>query len=267
MNATFLDNILAHKKKVISEKKDFFDRLRKSLCAAEHGNYNVFRRMISRPGQINLIAEIKKASPSKGIIREDFDIVKIAQIYQDHQAAAISVLTEDKYFLGKPEYVKKVADQVNLPVLTKDFIIDEGQIYEAYYNGARAVLLIVTLLSDDCLSKLMATATFLGIDCLVEVHDEEDLQRALKADAQIIGVNHRNLKTFEVDIQLSGKLVPLIPKDKVIVAESGIQTHADIQALENLGVHAVLIGETFMREKDIGKKIQDVMKRSHHDQG
>ncbi len=259
LHSNFLDNILTHKKKLIAEKQNFFSSLKANLAQTKHTRYQVFRRMISKPGQINLIAEIKKASPSKGMIREDFDVVSIAKIYEKYHAAAISVLTEDKYFLGKPEYVKKVANQVKLPVLTKDFIIDEGQIYEAFYNGARAVLLIMAMLNDEEVAQLMAVADSLDIDCLVEVHDEQDLQRSLEAGADIIGVNNRDLRTFDVSLETSERLIPKIPQDKIIVSESGIKTYEDIQKLKNLGAHAVLIGETFMREKDIGKKIKEVM--------
>ncbi|MBZ0165312.1 MAG: indole-3-glycerol phosphate synthase TrpC, partial [Candidatus Omnitrophica bacterium] len=205
------------------------------------------------------IAEIKKASPSLGVIREDFDLLQIAEIYREHHAAAISVLTEDKYFLGKPAYVKKVSEYVRLPVLMKDFFIDENQIYEALVHGASAILLIAAILDDTEMKTLMRKAEELDIDCLVEVHDEQELERVLGLGAQIIGINNRNLHTFEVTLETCRQLIPKIPSGKIIVAESGIKTHDDIRELHELGAHAALIGETFMRAADIGQKISDVM--------
>lgn len=252
-----MENILEHKRGLVEEKKAFFSSLKENTkpCAQPH----LFKHMISRPDQIDLIAEIKKASPSKGLIRDDFDPVAIAQIYAVHNAAAISVLTEEKYFFGKPEYVKRISDQVNIPVLTKDFIIDEGQIYEACANGASAILLIAAILEDTVLKGLITVAGSLGLDCLVEIHNEQELERACRAGAEIIGINNRDLHTFEVDMQTCLRIIPAVPKDKIIVAESGYQSYDEIQALRGLGAHAVLIGETLMREQDIGKKINEMM--------
>jgi indole-3-glycerol phosphate synthase len=255
----FLNNILGHKRQIIKKKEAFFSSLKKDRDKVTHTRYQLFKRMISARGQINLIAEIKKASPSKGVIRDNFDLLDIAKVYEQSKAAAISILTEDKYFLGKPEYIKKVTAQSHVPVLAKDFFIDEGQIYEAWYNGASAVLLIVTILDEGQLKSLLQIAASLDIDCLVEVHDEEELEKALGVGAEIIGVNNRNLLTFEVDTRTCANIIPNIPKDKVIVAESGIHTPEDIDKLRELGAHAVLIGETFMRAEDIGNKIQEIM--------
>jgi len=255
----FFEDIFHHKKRLHEQKREFFSSLKTKLGGKQASPQHSFRQSISRPGQVNLIAEIKKASPSHGIIREDFSLLDIAKTYVEHKAAAISILTEDKYFLGEPVFVKQVSDHFDVPVLTKDFIIDEGQIYEARLNGASAVLLIVALLGEGELKKLMGVATFLGLDCLVEVHDEEELKRALNCGAEIIGVNNRNLRTLEVDIHTCERIIPKIPKTKVIVAESGIKTHEEVQLLKGLGANAVLIGEAFMKEKDIGKKIQEVM--------
>ena len=259
MTANFLEMILEYKKEILKEKHIFLDSIKEKASSVKHTRYAVFKKAISKPGQINLIAEIKKASPSKGMLRDDFDLLDIARTYEENKAAAISVLSEDKFFLGKPEYVKTVSQETKLPVLTKDFIIDESQIYEAFVNGTSAVLLIVAILSDEQLKEFLEVARSLDIDCLVEVHDEQELNRALDAGVEIVGINNRNLKTFEVDLKVSEELIPKIPKDKVIVVESGIQSHENIEKFQRLGVHAVLIGETFMKAEDIGEKLREVM--------
>ena len=256
----FLSAVVAYKRQLLSQKKDFYAGLRKKAQTSTNaGHCCPFKKNITRFGQINLIAEIKKASPSAGVIRKDLDVTQIAKIYAGHKAAAISVLTEDKYFLGRPEDVRTVAGCVDLPVLMKDFIISDGQIYEAKVNGAAAVLLIVAILGDSELSGLLNIAREFGLDCLVEVHDEKELDRAKKAGAEIIGINNRDLKTLDVNFKTSERLIPRIPKDKVVVAESGLRTHDDIRRVKDLGAHAVLIGETFMRAESIDEKIKEVM--------
>lgn len=257
MTEAFLTNILDYKRALNKEKRDFYFSLKWKAkeCVRPHW----FRDMIDGPGQIKLIAEIKKASPSKGLIREDFDPVAIAKIYAENHATAISVLTEDKYFLGKPECIKQVSEVVNLPVLAKDFIIDEGQIYEALANGAHAILLIVAILDDAKLKALIDTAHSFGLDCLVEIHNESELKRACAAGAQVIGVNNRDLHAFVVDMQICNRLIPQIPEGKVIVGESGFKKYSQIKALKEIGAHGVLIGETFMREQNIGKKVKEVL--------
>ncbi len=259
MISDFLEKIVAYKRGILKDKEAYYENLKKNIDKTQYTQYNVFKNAISRPGQINLIAEIKKASPSKGIIREDFNVTKLAKIYQDNGAAAISVLTEDKYFLGKPDYLNDVSGQVNVPTLMKDFIISDYQIYEGFICGANAVLLIVAILSNDEIKARMATADRLGLNCLVEVHDEEELSRALEVGAEIIGINNRNLHSLAVDKTTSHKLAAKIPTGKVIVAESGLESHDDIKILEGMGFNAVLIGETFMKEQDIAKKMKDVM--------
>ncbi len=260
MSSSFLNAILEYKHHLLTQKKDFYAQLRKKAETADaSGKKKSFKTSIAHHGQINLIAEIKKASPSAGVIRKDFNVEAIAKIYADHKAAAISVLTEDKYFLGKPEDVRTVTKCVNLPVLTKDFIISDGQICEANLNGAAAVLLIAAILGDPELKGFLELARSLNLDCVVEIHDEKELDRAMKAGAEIVGVNNRDLTTLEVNLKISQRLIPRIPKDKVIVAESGLRTHDDIRRVQDWGAHAVLIGETFMRAKDIGKKINEIM--------
>jgi len=255
----FLDKIIAYKKGLLKRKKAFFDVLKTHVASTRMTRYGLFKENISRPGQVNLIAEIKKASPSRGLIRPDFHVEPLARVYADNGAAAISVLTENKFFLGRPEYVRRVSECVPLPVLTKDFIIDEAQVYEAFVQGASAVLLIVAILDDAMLEHLLKVASGLDLDCLVEIHQEAELDRALRAGAEIIGINHRDLRTLKIDPEISRRLVPGIPDGKVIVAESGIRTHADIQRLRELGVHAVLVGETFMSAADVGAKVREVM--------
>src|SRR3989338_4811863 len=259
MSDDFLTKILAYKRSLLKEKKAFFASLKKNLKNDKFSRYHIFKKAISKPGPINLIAEIKKASPSKGVIRENFDLLKIAKIYVDGGAAAISVLTEDKFFLGKIPYVRQISERFSIPVLMKDFIIDDAQVYEAFQFGASAVLLIAAILNDKELKHLTEVAAGLDLDCLIEVHDEKELQRALKAKADMIGINNRDLRTFKVDFKTSERLIPLIPKDKIIVAESGLKTHDEIKKLKELGAHAVLVGETFMQADDIAAKIREIM--------
>ena len=260
MSGDFLEKIAAEKYALVKSKTAYYKNLKKNLSPKGNAHYAVFKKAISHPGQINLIAEIKKASPSAGLIREDFDAFKIAKIYVEHKAAAISVLTEEKYFLGKFMYLKKVSDEFNVPTLMKDFIVHEYQIYEGALYGASAVLLIVAMLSDAQIKDLMDAAHAFGLDCLVEAHDESEIDRALKTGAEIIGVNNRDLNTLEVDVQNCLRLIPRVPSGKVIVAESGLKSHDDIKRARDAGAHAVLIGETFLRANDIGAKIKEVMK-------
>ena len=255
----FLDQIIRKKTALIARRRSHYENIRANLERSQYSRYSIFKKVISNSANINLIAELKKASPSKGVIREHFDVGSLAQAYQDSGAAAFSVLTEEDFFQGKPEYLRRVSQEFQLPTLMKDFIIDELQLFEARLCGASAVLLIVAILDDAPLKALLSRAHSLDLDCLVEVHDGEELERALGAGAEIIGINNRNLHTFEVSLSVSEALVPRIPEGKVIVSESGISTHAEVMRLKALGVHAVLIGETFMREKDVARKVKEVM--------
>ncbi|MDP8264501.1 MAG: indole-3-glycerol phosphate synthase TrpC [Candidatus Aceula lacicola] len=259
----FLDKILSHKKKLILKKKAFFNALKNKLKDRKHSRYSLFEKSISIPGKINLIAEIKKASPSRGLICKEFSVAGLSRKYVNSGAAAISVLTEDKFFLGKPPYVRDVSEHFSLPVLAKDFFIDEVQVYEAFSQGASAILLIVAILKDEEIKHLMKVAQDLDMDCLVEVHDEKEIKRAINLGARIIGINNRNLRTFKVDFKTCEMLIPKIPKDKVIVAESGIKQHSEIQRLKELGANAVLIGETFLRSADVEEKIREIMNGSN----
>ena len=259
MSDNLLKKILESKRNLIKKKRIEFDALKQKTLGTHSSRYHLFKKSISRPGQINLIAEIKKASPSQGLLCRNFDVMQLAKTYVECGASAISVLTEESFFMGKFAYLQQVSENFQVPTLMKDFIIDEGQIYEGANYGASAILLIVAILDDTQLKHLMQVAKSLDLDCLVEIHDEKELERALKADAEIIGINNRDLRTFHVDIGVSVRLIPRIPKGKIIVAESGLKTHTDVLHLQNLGAHAVLIGETFLREQDVGKKVRELM--------
>ncbi len=205
-----------------------------------------------------IIAEVKKASPSKGVIREDFDPILIAQQYTNGGADALSILTEPHFFQGDKEYLGMIRRYVNVPLLRKDFIVDKYQLVEALVYGADFVLLIAKALSRKELKELYEYAIHLGLEVLVEVHDKTDLIKAIFAGATIIGINHRNLETFEMDMSLSEKLIPLIPNGKIIVAESGISDHQTVVELSQIGADAFLVGEHFMRQDDITKAIREV---------
>ncbi|MCL2108222.1 MAG: indole-3-glycerol phosphate synthase TrpC [Oscillospiraceae bacterium] len=204
-----------------------------------------------KSSDIAFICEVKKASPSKGIIAENFPYLEIARNYEAAGAAAISVLTEPFYFKGSDDYLREIADVVSVPLLRKDFTIDGYMIYEAKLLGASAVLLICAILDKSELVEYMKIAESLGLSALVEVHDEREVEMAVSAGARIIGVNNRNLKTFEVDINLSEKLKRLVPPDILFVSESGIKTRDDVASLRKIGADAVLIGETLMRGADL----------------
>ena len=210
---------------------------------------------------IRLIAEVKKASPSRGIIRPDFDPIAITRIYASNDVAAISVLTESKYFQGSLNHLKDISNapgDKRPPLLRKDFITDPYQIYESRAYGADSLLLIVAILSPRKLEELLELSHQLGMSCLVEVHNETELEIALRSKVKIIGINNRDLKTFTVDITITERLRPLIPKDKIVVSESGIKNRRDIEKLRQWGVDAVLIGEALMSAPDITARIKEL---------
>ncbi|MEJ5168944.1 MAG: indole-3-glycerol phosphate synthase TrpC, partial [Arcobacteraceae bacterium] len=209
----------------------------------------------TKEDRVKIIAEVKKASPSKGIIREDFDPLLIADIYSKNGADAISVLTEPHYFKGNLEYLTQIRRYVPTPLLRKDFIVDKYQIVEALVYGADFILLIAKALSTKELKELYEYALHVGLEVLVEIHDIEDLKKAMSAGAHIIGINHRNLETFEMDMTLCEKLIPMIPNGKIIVAESGVDNPEIIKHLADVGADAFLIGEHFMRQDDIGAEV------------
>ncbi|KIM10949.1 MAG: indole-3-glycerol phosphate synthase [Sulfuricurvum sp. PC08-66] len=208
-----------------------------------------------------IIAEVKKASPSKGVIREDFDPLRIGQAYERGGANAISVLTEPHYFQGNIEYLSWLRRYVSLPILRKDFIVTQYQIMEALVYGADFLLLIATALSLKELKSLLEYSRMLGMEPLVEIHDKSDLTKAIAAGSEIIGINHRNLATFEMDMSLSAKLIPMIPNGKIIVAESGITTHEQVRELNAIGVDAFLVGEHFMRQDNIEEAVRTLKGR------
>jgi len=219
-----------------------------------------FIEAISKPRQISLIAEIKKSSPSSGIIRQDFNHIEIAKAYQECGVQAISVLTEEDFFSGSILYLKEVKNLTEVPVLRKDFILEQYQVYESRFYGADALLLIAGLLTQDELAQFSALALELGMDALVEVHDEKELRKVLKLKSvSFIGINNRSLRTLEVDPKTVEKLFPLIPKEKVVVVESGIKNSQDVLFLKILGVSAVLIGTAFMQAENIPKKVEEIM--------
>jgi len=211
---------------------------------------------------VSIIAEVKKASPSKGLLCPDFDPVSLARAYAEGGASAISVLTEVNYFQGSLDYllqIKGALEPAKIPLLRKDFIFDPYQVYEARAYGADAILLIAAILEDSQVDSFMALARELGMQCLVEVHDTAELERVLQNGAQIIGINNRDLRTFEVDIQTTGRLRIMIPPDRVVVSESGISRREDIEKLREWGVNAALIGEALVTAADIIAKLRGLV--------
>lgn len=216
-----------------------------------------FYQALAKEG-LSIIGEVKKASPSKGIIVEDFPYLQIAKDYEAAGIDAISCLTEPKYFLGKDQYLQEIAEAVSVPVLRKDFLIDPYQIYQAKLLGAKAILLIVSLLGEKELKEFLGIAEKLGLDALVECHDEEEIRCALSVGAEIIGVNNRNLKTFSVNMENSLSLRNLVPKGQLFVAESGMSKPEELRLLEEAGVDGVLIGESLMRAESKKEKLQEL---------
>ena len=257
--ADILDEIIKKTKADVEKrKKDFPEEwLGRSLSFNPFIPRDVISALKSTPeNPYRIIAEIKKASPSKGIIREDFDPMAIGQAYEKGGADALSILTEPHWFKGNVEYLGMVRRYVSIPILRKDFIIDRYQILEALVYGADYILLIAKALSRKELKNLIEYAHHLGLEVLVEIHDKKDLVKAIFAGANIIGINHRNLETFDMDMQLSHKLIPLIPNSKIIVAESGINDHETVVELNKVGADAFLVGEHFMRQDDVTKAVE-----------
>jgi indole-3-glycerol phosphate synthase len=254
-----LDEIIRKTKDDLEKRKvDYsIDWLGRSLAYNPYPPREVRSLLTSTKEEpIRIIAEVKKASPSKGIIREDFDPIAIAMEYSKNGANCLSILTEPHFFQGNLEYLTGIRRYVSTPLLRKDFIIDEYQLVEALVYGADFVLLIAKALSTKELQYLYDRALQLGLDVLVEIHDKEDLTKAMKCGAHIIGINHRNLQTFEMDMELCDKLIPMIPNGKIIVAESGVNDRETILRLSSIGADAFLIGEHFMRQDDIGSELQ-----------
>jgi indole-3-glycerol phosphate synthase len=265
---TILDTIVEEKKREVGRlpPRALSSRELKEALQAR-GERRDFTAALRKPksGSVALIAEVKKASPSAGVICPDFDPVRIARAYQTGGASCLSVLTDEKFFQGSLDYLKAIRQAVDLPLLRKDFIIDERQILEAIEWGADAILLIVAILTDVDLKRFHALASEAGLAVLVEAHDEVELDRAMAAGARLIGVNNRDLKTFKVDLGTTERLAarvlgPGAPKPApLLVAESGIHRREDVQRLARCGAQAILVGESIVRERDIGAKIQDLL--------
>lgn len=253
-----LDKIISFKQDEVAEVKKQVSVSHLDRAIALRTKYFDFQKAL-KADKTNIIAEVKKASPSKGIIREDFSPVEIAKAYEQGGAAAISVLTDKEFFKGDIEYLSDVRDAVSLPLLRKDFIIDDIQILEAAAYGADAVLLIAAVLDEMKINDFMAMAKSLKMAALVEVHNQDELDKVLKTDAEIIGINNRNLQTFDVDIKVSVDLAAQIPSEKIKVSESGIFTKNDIDFLKEKGLNAFLIGESLMRSDDISAKLSELL--------
>lgn len=206
-----------------------------------------------------IIAEVKKGSPSKGVIREDFDPLEIAETYQNNGATCLSVLTDEKFFLGHLRYLALIREQVGLPLLRKDFIIDPYQLYEARAAGADAILLIAAILEQQQIVEFSSLARELHLDVLLEVHDEREMEMACETEIGLIGVNNRNLRTFTTDLDTTVRLARMLPAGRLLVTESGINSRADIERLQAAGAGAFLIGESLVREEDIGAKLQQLL--------
>ena len=258
---TILDEILEHKRGEVAERKATrsLADLKAGLVdvPAPRGFIAALRSKVDA-GQAAVIAEIKKASPSKGLIREDFDPVAIAESYQAGGAACLSVLTDEKYFQGHDDFLGAARAAVDLPVLRKDFVVEEYQLFEARNLGADCVLLIVAALDIIQLTVLHHAARGLGLDVLMEVHDPLELEAALSLKPRLIGINNRNLKTFETSLDATYGLLDSIPNDVLVVTESGIRSHADVVAIRGHNVHCFLVGEAFMRAADPGAALQEL---------
>ena len=256
-----LQKIIARKREEIAAAKGKHSESDIIRMAAEaplvRGFVSSMRDRI-REGNVAIIAEIKKASPSKGVLREDFDPAQIAHSYEQAGASCLSVLTDIDFFQGSPDYLKQARANCQLPVLRKDFMIEPYQVYEARAMGADCILLIVSCLSDETMRELAELATSLDMDVLVEVHDREELHRALALSLPMIGINNRNLRTFETHLQTTLGLLDEIPSDRLIVTESGISSKDDIALMRANNVHAFLVGEAFMRVADPGKGLTEL---------
>lgn len=265
MTENFLNRIIYQKKVQLEQAKKIVplteEIVRKNLSPSRNRSRS-FLHALDRPDRLNIIAEIKRASPSRGSLREHLDPIEIGLDYESYGAAAISVLTEENFFLGSLDDLRYVSQRVSIPTLRKDFLFDPYQIYEAAQQGASALLLIAAILSEDELSNLLEITHRLEMNALVEVHDIPELEKAVAAGAKIIGVNNRNLRTFQVDLQTSFQLASVAPDSVLLVSESGITTPDDIRMLRDSGFDAFLIGELLMRSPHPGKALRELIIRS-----
>ena len=259
--SNILENIIEFKKREVIELKrnftinDFISTSNK----IEKPRGFINKLLFAEKNGFGLIAEIKKSSPSKGIIRKNFFPEKIALDYKESGASCLSVLTDSKFFGGNNEYLKKVKSIVDLPILRKDFLVDEIQIYESRFIGADCILLIVACLNDEELEKFYNLGKSLEMDVLLEVHNEEELERALILKPQMIGINNRNLKTMTVSLETSVSLLKIIPDNVIVISESGLKTHHDLKFMQSLGIKSFLIGETFMKSENIKRSVNKIL--------
>lgn len=250
MSTNILTKIVADKREEVEQRKKSMPLASLKESCARRKAHPDFARALSGDN-IRIIAEVKKASPSRGVLRPDFNPVGLAKTYADNGASAISVLTETNYFQGSIDHLAKIRKEVNLPLLRKDFIFDQYQIYESCACGADALLLIVSILGQEQLQELLSVSHSLGLSCLVEVHNEKEVEMALQNGAEIIGINNRNLDTFTVDINTTRRLRSLIPRERIVVSESGIRSRSDVEKIKGWGVNAVLVGEALVTADNI----------------
>jgi indole-3-glycerol phosphate synthase len=253
-----LDKIIAQKRKQVEQTKKVVAMAYLQERIA-HQKPSLDLAPTLKGDQVRLIAEVKQASPSRGLLSPDFDPIKSARTYAEGGAAAVSVLTETEYFMGSVEHLAEIREVVRLPLLRKDFIFDPYQVYESRAYGADALLLIAAILSQGQLNELVSLSHSLGLGCLVEVHNEDEVERAALSEAGIIGINNRDLNTFAVDINITGRLRPLVPKEKIVVSESGIKGRRDMEKLKNWGVDAALVGEALVTAGDVRAKIKELL--------
>lgn len=257
----FLDRIVATKKEEVEKLRSELTVKAAEMQIAQMPSCLGFEHKLlqDRHRPMGLIAEVKKASPSKGLIRDDFDPVELAAAYERAGADCLSVLTDTPYFQGSSEYLRQVREQVRIPILKKDFMIDPLQIYEARLIGADAILLIAAILDNQQLKQYLGLARDLGLDALVEVHDQEELERVLELDVAMIGINNRNLRTFVTDLRTTETLIKHVPDNRLVISESGIAAPQDIDYLYGLGARAVLVGEHFMRQPSVEDAVHALM--------
>ncbi len=255
-----LDNITEYKREFVADRKKLVSEntLLERATKDTRGFKNAIREKISAR-QTALIAELKKASPSKGLIRVDFNPVEIAKAYKAGGATCLSILTDEKYFQGKDEYIWQAKSVVDLPVLRKDFMLDTYQVVESRAIGADCILLIMAMLDDKLAADLASAAKEFNMDVLVEVHDLPELERALRLDCELIGINNRNLKTMEIDLQTSVELTKHIPDGRLVICESGVESHADIITMQNAEIYGFLVGTSLMKEADIKTATQKLL--------
>lgn len=257
--STILDKIVASKRQELAAARERLSERELSKQVADAPPVRDFHAALDRPGSVQLLAEVKRASPSAGVLRADFDPVAIARLYEEHGAAAISVLTDGPFFQGSLDYLRAIRSAVALPLLRKDFLLEPYQVLEARAAGADAVLLIAECLEDSALAELLHATHALGMAALVELYDAANLRRVLASGARLLGINNRDLRTFVTRLEQTLELAPHVPPDRCLVSESGIRTREDVERLRAAGVRAVLVGETLMRAPDIGAALRALL--------